>query len=82
MKIYEGKTKKYRIRERSYYNSNEYKMYYIQWMGKSWFDFFWFGDLFGLNSFNTFGEAEEQVKRCVSANITKYNHNRYVDRVL
>ena len=78
MKIYEGKTKKYRIMERKYSNGD--KEYFIQWKGYSWYNIFWFGYLYSLNSFYSHEKAEEQVMCCINVNIRKYEHKNYVQK--
>ena len=82
MKIYKGKTKKYRIIEVMY--SNNDTEYFIQWKGCSWYNIFWFGggDKHPFNRFCSFIEAEKSIVYKISADIKKHALKNYTQKCM
>jgi hypothetical protein len=76
MTIYRSKTKKYRIKEKTF--SNNISEYTVEWKYLAWFGIFWNED----NYFRSFNMAKELINSNIEIDNMIYDRKYFTEKIL
>ncbi len=80
MKVYHGKSKKYRIKKRIYSTGDI--DYYIQWKYYAQYGLIWWGKYTDYNSFSTITETEQRIQTLITLDKLNYLYKEKIKLII